>query len=162
VIETSDDWSRFPLLKLGHFGSERESHFDASSWSQVPRSTGRILAGISLGPMRAERSIGLRAMTLGGPAAKDPIDSGVRQANRHGMCREADSRMIEAASASLLYLPPYSPDFNPIENAFTKLKALLRKAAERTVDHLWTAIGRLIDLFTPVVGIGQAAKGRPC
>ena len=58
-------------------------------------------------------------------------------------------RMIEAASASLLYLPPYSPDFNPIENAFAKLKALLRKAAERTVDHLWTAIGRLLDLFTP-------------
>jgi transposase len=57
--------------------------------------------------------------------------------------------MIEAAGARLLYLPPYSPDFNPIENAFAKLKALLRKAAERTVDGLWTAIGRLIDLFTP-------------
>jgi transposase len=56
---------------------------------------------------------------------------------------------IEAAGASLLYLPPYSPDFNPIENAFSKLKALLRKAATRTVDALWTAIGRLIDLFTP-------------
>ena len=41
--------------------------------------------------------------------------------------------MIEAAGASLLYLPPYSPDFNPIENAFAKLKAMLRKAAERTV-----------------------------
>jgi len=57
--------------------------------------------------------------------------------------------MIEAAGASLLFLPPYSPDFNPIENAFSKLKAHLRKAAERTVDGLWTAIGRLIDLFTP-------------
>ncbi len=57
--------------------------------------------------------------------------------------------MIEAAGASLLYLPPYSPDFNPIENAFAKLKALLRKAAERTVEGLWTAIGHLIDAFTP-------------
>jgi len=57
--------------------------------------------------------------------------------------------MIEAAGARLLYLPPYSPDFNPIENAFAKLKALLRKAAERTVDGLWNAIGRLVDLFTP-------------
>ena len=57
--------------------------------------------------------------------------------------------LIEAAGASLLYLPPYSPDFNPIENAFSKLKALLRKAAERTVDGLWAAIGRLIDTFTP-------------
>ena len=55
--------------------------------------------------------------------------------------------MIEAASAELRYLPPYSPDFNPIENAFAKLKALLRKVAERTVDGLWSAIGKIIDLF---------------
>ena len=58
-------------------------------------------------------------------------------------------QMIEAAGASLLYLPPYSPDFNPIENAFAKLKALLRQAAQRTVDGLWSAIGRIIDRFTP-------------
>jgi transposase len=58
-------------------------------------------------------------------------------------------QMIEAAGASLLYLPPYSPDFNPIENAFAKLKALLRKAAERTIDGLWSAIGRSINRFTP-------------
>jgi transposase len=57
--------------------------------------------------------------------------------------------LIEAKGASLRYLPPYSPDFNPIENAFAKLKALLRKAAERTVEGLWNAIGRLVDLFTP-------------
>ncbi len=56
---------------------------------------------------------------------------------------------IETVGASLLYLPPYSPDFNPIEMAFSKLKALLRKAAERTVEGLWTAIGRLVDVFTP-------------
>jgi transposase len=57
-------------------------------------------------------------------------------------------QLIEAAGAHLLYLPPYSPDFNPIENAFAKLKALLRQAAERTVEGLWIAIGGLIDLFT--------------
>jgi transposase len=57
--------------------------------------------------------------------------------------------MIEAAGAQLLYLPSYSPDFNPIELALAKLKALLRKAAERTVEALWTAIGRLLDAFTP-------------
>ncbi len=57
--------------------------------------------------------------------------------------------MIEAAGASLLYLPPYSPDFNPIEKAFSKLKALLRKAAERTVEGLWNTIGQLLDAFTP-------------
>jgi transposase len=58
-------------------------------------------------------------------------------------------QLIETAGASLLYLPPYSPDLNPIDNASAKLKALLRKAAERTVDRLRTAIGRLLDLFTP-------------
>ena len=57
-------------------------------------------------------------------------------------------QLIEAAGAHLLYLPPYSPHFNPIENAFAKLKALLRKAAERTVEGLWIAIGELIDLFS--------------
>ena len=57
--------------------------------------------------------------------------------------------LTEAAGAELLFLPPYSPDFNPIENAFAKLKALLRKAAERTVEGLWDAIGRLMDAFTP-------------
>jgi transposase len=57
--------------------------------------------------------------------------------------------LIEAAGAGLHFLPPYSPDFNPIENAFAKLKALLRKAAERTVDGLWAAIGYLVDTFTP-------------
>lgn len=56
---------------------------------------------------------------------------------------------IEAAGAHLLYLPPYSPDFNPIEMAFSKLKALLRKAAARTVDDLWQAIAQAIDAFTP-------------
>jgi transposase len=66
-------------------------------------------------------------------------------AHKRGQVREA----IEAVGAILLYLPPYSPDFNPIENAFAKLKALLRKAAERTVDGLWQTIGRLLDAFTP-------------
>jgi transposase len=56
---------------------------------------------------------------------------------------------IEARGAELRYLPPYSPDLNPIEQAFAKLKILLRKAAERTVDSLWKAIGRLLDLFPP-------------
>lgn len=56
---------------------------------------------------------------------------------------------IEAVGATLRYLPPYSPDFNPIENAFSKLKALLRAKAERTIDALWNAVGKVIGLFTP-------------
>ena len=56
---------------------------------------------------------------------------------------------IEAAGASLRYLPPYSPDFNPIEMAFAKLKALLRKAAARTIPDLWQAITDAIPQFEP-------------
>jgi transposase len=56
---------------------------------------------------------------------------------------------IRAVGASLLYLPPYSPDLNPIEQAFAKLKALLRKAAARTRDELWDTIGALVETFSP-------------
>jgi transposase len=56
---------------------------------------------------------------------------------------------IRAAGATLLYLPPYSPDFNPIEKFFSKLKALLRKAAKRSIDTLWKEIGELLDAVTP-------------
>ena len=56
---------------------------------------------------------------------------------------------IEARGASLLYLPPYSPDLNPIELAFSKLKRLLRSAAARTVETLWNAIGQLVSRFGP-------------
>jgi transposase len=55
---------------------------------------------------------------------------------------------IDARGAQLRFLPPYSPDFNPIEMAFSKLKAHLRKAAARTPDALWRAIGKGIDRFT--------------
>jgi transposase len=56
---------------------------------------------------------------------------------------------IEAAGAVMLFLPPYSPDFNPIEMAFAKIKALLKKAAARTVHGLWDAIRDAIDAVTP-------------
>lgn len=62
-----------------------------------------------------------------------------------GGVREA----IERAGARLLFLPPYSPDFNPIEMAFSKLKALLRKAAARTVNDLWAAVAECLSAFTP-------------
>ncbi len=58
---------------------------------------------------------------------------------------------IEAAGAELRFLPPYSPDFNPIEMAFSKLKAFLKKTAARTIDDLWDAIAQGIDTFTPTV-----------
>jgi transposase len=56
---------------------------------------------------------------------------------------------IEAAGGKLLYLPPYSPDLNPIELAFAKLKARLRTAATRTIEALWRAIGQALGAFIP-------------
>jgi transposase len=56
---------------------------------------------------------------------------------------------IETAGATLLYLPPYSPDFDPIELAFSKLKAILRKTAARTIHELWDAIAQSLDSFSP-------------
>lgn len=66
-------------------------------------------------------------------------------AHKPGAVRDA----IEAVGARLRFLPPYSPDFNPIELAFAKIKALLKKAAARTVKTLWEAIRDAIDAITP-------------
>jgi transposase len=52
--------------------------------------------------------------------------------------------------ATLAFLPPYSPDFGPIENAFAKLKALLRARAERSISTLWDADGTIVGLFSPI------------
>jgi len=68
-----------------------------------------------------------------------PVEpQGARRARRH-----------RSGGVRLLFLPPYSPDFNPIEQAFSKLKAHLRKAAERTIHGLWDAIRRILDLYPP-------------
>ena len=62
---------------------------------------------------------------------------------------QAVRRAIRAAGAKLFFLPPYSPDLNPIEQVFAKLKALLRKAAARTSEATWRRIGSLLDCFSP-------------
>lgn len=66
-------------------------------------------------------------------------------------------KAIEAAGAEVRFLPPYSPDFNPIEMAFAKLKSALKKAAARTRDDLWDAIAQAIDTFTPTECINYFA-----
>lgn len=62
---------------------------------------------------------------------------------------QAVRRAIRSVGARLIFLPPYSPDLNPIEQVFAKLKTLLRKANERTVDATWMRIGLLLDAFSP-------------
>ena len=120
------------------------------------RKTTTLVAGLRLSGMVAP-------MVLDGPINGDWFEAYVRQVlattlkpgdivimdNLSSHKRVAARKLIEAAGAELRFLPPYSPDFNPIEMAFSKLKALLRKAAERTVEGLWDAIGRLVDLITP-------------
>lgn len=80
------------------------------------------------------------AMTPGAVVVMDNLP-----AHKVAGVREA----IEAVGATLLYLPPYSPDFNPIENGFAKLKAHVRKAAARTIKTLETAAENALKLFTP-------------
>ncbi len=120
------------------------------------RKTTTLVAGLRMSGMVAP-------MVLDGPINGDWFEAYVTQIlvpelrpgdvvimdNLSSHKRASVRERIEAAGATLRFLPPYSPDFNPIEKAFSKLKALLRKAAERTVGALWDAIGRFIDLFTP-------------
>jgi transposase len=120
------------------------------------RKTTTFVAGLRLNGMVAP-------MVLDGPINGDWFEAYVAQVllptlrpgdivimdNLSSHKRASVQTMIEAKAATLRFLPPYSPDFNPIEMAFSKLKALLRKAAERTVDSLWASIGRLVDVFTP-------------
>jgi transposase len=71
---------------------------------------------------------------------------------------KAVRRAIRAAGAKLFFLPPYSPDLNPIEQVFAKLKILLRKAAERTVEGTWKRIGALLASFTPTECVNYFAN----
>lgn len=120
------------------------------------RKTSTLVAGLRLSGMVAP-------MVLDGPINGDWFEAYVRHVlaptlkpgdivvmdNLSSHKRAAARALIEAAGAELRFLPPYSPDLNPIEMAFSKLKALLRRAAERTVENLWDAIGRLVDFITP-------------
>ena len=120
-------------------------------WNTTTFTAGLRLSGISApmlleGPMDGEHFLAyieqvlVPTLTVGDTVIMDNLSShkmaGVRFA-------------IEAAGASLLYLPPYSPDFNPIEMAFSKLKAILRGAAQRSLDGLWTTIKHAIERFMP-------------
>ena len=120
------------------------------------RKTTTLVAGL--------RTTGMVApMVLDGPINGDWFEAYVRQIlvpelrrgdivimdNLSSHKRASVRERIEAAGATLMFLPPYSPDFNPIEKAFARLKAMLRKAGERTVTSLWNLIGKLVDIFQP-------------
>ena len=121
-------------------------HWKTTTFTAGLRRTGLMAPMVLDGPMDGTaflaciQQVLVKELTPGDVVIMDNLPaykvSGVRQA-------------VEAAGARLLYLPPYSPDFNPIEMAFSKLKALLRKAAARSVDDLWQAIADALDAFTP-------------
>jgi len=110
------------------------------------RSTGIIAPLVLDGPMSGDafrayvEQFLAPALTAGDVVVMDNLAvhkvAGVREA-------------ITAVGASIPYLPPYSPDLNPIEQMFAKLKALLRRAAARTQEALWTTIGQLLNSFSP-------------
>lgn len=120
------------------------------------RKTTTLVAGLRMTGMVAP-------MVLDGPINGDWFEAYVTQVlvpelrpgdvvimdNLSSHKRTAVQAKIEAAGATLRFLPPYSPDFNPIEKAFSRLKAMLRKAGERTVNGLWNLIGRLVEIFQP-------------
>jgi len=120
------------------------------------RKTTTLVAGLRMTGMVAP-------MVLDGPINGDWFEAYVTQVlipalrsgdvvimdNLSSHKRASVRERIEAAGAKLMFLPPYSPDFNPIEKAFSRLKAMLRKIGERTVHGLWDLIGKLVDIFQP-------------
>ena len=98
------------------------------------------------GPMNGEAFLAYVEQILAPPLRPDQLVI-MDNLSSHKVC--GVEQAITARNAMPLYLPPYSPDLNPIENLFAKLKALLRAAAERTVGTLWDRIGSLLNHFTP-------------
>jgi transposase len=121
-------------------------HWKTTTFVAGLRSTALTAPGVIDGPMNGNAFLAYVEQILAPSLAPgDIVVMDNLSAHKVLGVREA----IEAAGARLLYLPPYSPDFNPIEHLFAKLKALLRKAGERSVEGLWNRIAALLDAFMP-------------
>ena len=121
-------------------------HWKTTTFLAGLRSTGIIAPLVLDGPMTGEAFLAYVCQFLA--PALSPGDVVVMDnlaAHKVAGVREA----ITAAGASILYLPPYSPDLNPIEQVFAKIKHFLRKVAARSVETICTAIGEILGAFTP-------------
>ena len=121
-------------------------HWKTTTFTGALRLTGMTAPMVLDGPMTGEWFAAYAQQVLA-PTLRtgDIVILDNLPAHKVSGAREA----IEAAGAQMLFLPPYSPDFNPIENSFAKLKSILRKAAARTVPELWDAIRDALPCFTP-------------
>ena len=142
------------MVRRHGWGPRRERLVDATPhghWRTTTfivglRSTGPVAPFVLDGPMTGEAFLACVGQFLAPTLAKgDVVVLDNLPAHKVAGVREA----IRATDAGLLYPSPYSPDLNPIEQAFAKLRALLRKAAARTREALWITIGRLLDTFAP-------------
>ena len=125
-------------------GKVPHGHWKTTTFVAALRSTALTAPCVIDGPMNGNAFLAYVEQILAPSlAAGDIVVMDNLSAHKVPGVREA----IEGAGARLLYLPPYSPDFNPIEQLFAKLKALLRKAAERSLDGLWRRVGELLDAF---------------
>ena len=120
-------------------------HWKITTFVAGLRSSGIVAPLVLDGPMTGEvfRAY-VEQMLAPALAPGDVVVMDNLAAHKVAGVREA----IQAVGASVLYLPPYSPDLNPIEQLFAKLKALLRKTAARTKDALWNTIGRALEAFS--------------
>lgn len=120
-------------------------HWKTTTFTGALRLGGMTAPMVLDGPMNADAFLAyIEQVLVPTLAPGDIVIMDNLPAHRSATVRDA----IEAAGAELRYLPPYSPDFNPIENAFAKLKSILRKAAARTIDDLWDVIGSSLPTFT--------------
>lgn len=121
-------------------------HWKTTTFVAALRATGVVAPVVVDGAMTADRFLAYVEQQLV-PALR-PGDIVVMD-NLTCHTRPGVARAVRAAGCELRLLPPYSPDLNPIEKAFSKLKALLRKAGKRTVESLWDYLGQVVDEFRP-------------
>ena len=121
-------------------------HWKTTTFTAALRCDGLVAPFVLDGPMNGEAFL-VYVETVLAPSLSEGDIVVIDNLSAHKV--EGVRAAIEARDAILLYLPPYSPDLNPIEMAFAKLKTLLRKAAARTTDALWDAIADVLAAFTP-------------
>lgn len=121
-------------------------HWKTTTFTSALRLTGMTAPMVLDGPMNGAAFLAYAEQVLASTLTPSDV---VVMDNLPTHKASGVRRAIEKTVARLVFLPPYSPDMNPIENAFSRLKALLRAKAARTIDVLWTTVGLLVDCFTP-------------